>query len=92
MKPSGEKQWVVYLLRCSDNSLYTGITNDLTQRLAAHNAGTGARYTRGRRPVEVIFWEKATDKSDACSREYWIKKLSREEKLLLAESFVNNRL
>ncbi len=92
MKLSGEKQWVVYLLRCSDNSLYTGITNDLAKRLATHNAGTGARYTRGRRPVEVIFWEKAADKSDACRREYWIKKLSREEKLLLAEAFVNNRL
>ncbi|MEW6712507.1 MAG: GIY-YIG nuclease family protein [Candidatus Riflebacteria bacterium] len=92
MKLSGEKQWVVYLLRCSDNSLYTGITNDLAQRLAAHNAGTGARYTRGRRPVEVIFWEEAADKSEASSREYWIKKLSREEKLLLAEAFVNNCL
>jgi putative endonuclease len=82
--------WVVYILRCSDDTLYTGITNDLQHRIEAHNSGAGAKYTRGRVPVHLIFAEKAIDKADASRKEYQIKKLSRNEKLLMAKSFINN--
>ena len=80
-----EKQWVVYVLSCSDGSLYTGITNDLTHRLAAHNAGTGAKYTRSRGPVTLVYKENAPDKNQALRRELEIKSLSRKEKLQLIE-------
>lgn len=82
--------WVVYILRCNDDTLYTGITNDLQHRIEAHNSGTGAKYTRGRAPVRLIFAEKAIDKADASRKEYQIKKLSRGEKLLMAKSFINH--
>lgn len=81
---------MVYILCCRDNTLYTGITNDLQQRLTAHNSGTGAKYTRGRAPVQLIYAEKCADKSEASRREYQIKRLSRSEKQLMAKSFVNN--
>lgn len=71
----------VYLLRCSDGSLYCGWTNDLERRLAAHNSGKGAKYTRGRRPVELVYWEECESKSAAMKREHEIKQLSRAEKL-----------
>lgn len=76
-----EKSWCVYILRCRDNSLYTGITNDLQARLSAHNAGTGAKYTRSRKPVELVYREPAADYPTALRREAAIKKLNREEKL-----------
>lgn len=79
----------VYLLRCADGTLYTGFTNDLARRLAAHNAGRGAKYTRGRRPVELVYWESFSNKSSALKREYAIKRLSRAEKLSLIQSFVS---
>ena len=61
--------YYVYLLRCADGTLYTGFTNDLARRLAAHNAGRGAKYTRGRRPVELVYWESFSNKSSALRRE-----------------------
>lgn len=70
-----------YILRCSDDTLYCGWTNDLEKRLAAHNAGTAAKYTRTRRPVELVYYEEFETKQEAMSREYHIKKLTREEKL-----------
>ncbi len=82
--------WWVYILRCRDGSLYSGITNDIDQRLEAHNQGTGAKYTRGRRPVTLIYKEPAANRSEATRRERQMKSLSRQEKLLLAESFVDN--
>ena len=57
------KCWVVYILRCKDNTLYTGITDDLNKRLKAHNEGKGAKYTRGRGPVQLYYWEYCPDKS-----------------------------
>jgi putative endonuclease len=75
--------WYVYLLCCSDNSIYTGITNDLEKRIAKHNAGTGAKYTKGRAPVTLIKSFEVANKSEALKLEYKIKQLSREEKLKL---------
>ncbi len=79
------KCWVVYILRCKDNTLYTGITDDLNKRLKAHNEGKGAKYTRGRGPVQLYYWEYCPDKSAALRREIAIKKLSRQEKIQMIE-------
>lgn len=73
----------VYIIRCSDESLYTGYTVDLEKRLESHNQGIGAKYTRGRLPVELCFFEKYESKVEAMRREYRIKQLSREKKLEL---------
>ena len=75
--------WYVYMLRCSDRTLYTGITNDLSARIRAHNAGTGAKYTRGRGPVELVYSEELPSHGDALRREYAIKQLKTEQKLAL---------
>lgn len=75
--------WWVYILRCADGTLYTGATNDLDRRLAAHNAGRGAKYTRARRPVALVYREEAADKSAALQREAALKKLARAAKLRL---------
>jgi putative endonuclease len=77
--------WVCYLLRCADDTFYCGITNDLEKRLAAHNAGEGAKYTRGRLPVKVVYSESCADKSAALKRELQIKRLSRSAKQALGE-------
>ena len=78
--------WTVYLVRCRDGSLYTGITTDLDRRLAAHNAGTASRYTRSRLPVKLVHEETGFSHGTALKREAAIKRLSRAEKLgLLAE-------
>ena len=82
-----EKQWLVYILQCGDNTLYTGITDDLPHRLAMHRAGKGAKYTRGRAPLSLVYQENASSYSDALKREYRIKQLSRIEKLKLIESY-----
>ncbi|OUO92821.1 GIY-YIG nuclease family protein [Cloacibacillus sp. An23] len=74
-----------YILLCADGTLYTGWTNDVEKRLAAHNAGRGAKYTRGRRPVRLLYAEECASRSEAMSREAAIKKLTHEEKLLLSE-------
>ena len=75
--------WYVYILRCGDNTLYTGITDDVDRRLAAHRAGKGAKYTRGRGPLELAYQEEQPDKSAALRREYAVKQLSRGGKLAL---------
>jgi len=74
----------VYILRCADGTLYCGWTTDLEARLATHNSGKGAKYTRSRRPVELVYSEAYDDRHDALSREWHIKRMSREEKLELA--------
>lgn len=79
--------WTVYILRCKDDTLYTGITDDLPHRLAAHNAGKGAKYTRGRGPVVLVYREEAADKSAALKREHAIKQLTRAKKLELCKTF-----
>jgi len=76
-------RWVIYMLRCGDGSLYTGITNDLTKRLAAHRAGTGARYTRARLPVRLVYREARATRGSALRREAAIKRLPRAAKLAL---------
>ena len=73
----------VYILLCADGSLYTGWTNDLKKRVAAHNAGKGAKYTKARRPVTLVYSEAFETKQQAMRREWEIKRLSRQEKLLL---------
>lgn len=78
-----KSNWTCYLLQCSDHTLYCGITNDLAKRLAAHNSGEGAKYTRGRTPVKLLYSEPCADKSTALKRELGIKALSRAEKLAL---------
>ena len=75
--------WKVYILRCGDGSLYTGITTDIQSRLEAHSSGKGAKYTRGRGPLELVYAEECPDKSTALKREMAIKHLSRAEKLEL---------
>lgn len=77
--------WTVYILRCADDTLYTGITDDMEKRLKAHNSGKGAKYTRGRTPVDMVYRESCADKSAALKREIAIKKLTRKEKLKLME-------
>lgn len=80
--------WSVYILRCADGTLYTGVTNDVTRRLQAHNSGHGAKYTRSRRPVELVYREPVPDRSAALRRELEIKALTREQKqsLIAAQS------
>ena len=78
---------VTYILKCNDNSLYTGWTNDITHRLKMHNEGKGAKYTRGRGPVELVYLEEFETKQEAMSREAKIKRLTRKEKLLLIETY-----
>jgi putative endonuclease len=78
--------WCVYLLRCADGTLYTGITNDLPTRLAAHASGKGARYTRGRGPFAVLHSEPARTRSAALRREHALKRLRRRDKLAFLDT------
>ena len=82
-------KWYVYLLRCSDDTLYTGMTNDPPRRLAVHNAGTGAKYTRARRPCTMVYCEEAESRSAALSREAAVKRLTRPQKLALLSTAEN---
>jgi len=75
------KKWFVYILECSDGTLYTGITTDINRRLNQHNTGKGAKYTMMRRPVMLVAVSEAGDRSEASKEEYRIKQLSREQKL-----------
>jgi putative endonuclease len=86
MSKDQERSWVCYILRCGDDTLYCGITIDLEKRLAAHNQGSAAKYTRARGLVELVFMESCADKSAALKREMEIKSLSRTKKLALIES------
>jgi predicted GIY-YIG superfamily endonuclease len=81
-KPSG-KGWFVYLLRCADGTLYTGIAKDVSRRCQQHNAGTASRYTRSRLPVELVYQEAHASRGSALRREAVVKALSRREKLAL---------
>jgi len=75
--------WCVYILECNDGTYYTGITNDLTKRIAKHNTGKGAKYTSMRRPVIIRAVFDAKDRSEASKEEYRIKRLTRQEKIVL---------
>ena len=81
--------WYVYLLRCTDNSLYTGVTTDIERRVHQHNHCNkkGAKYTRVRRPVVLVYQENALDRKTACQREYQLKQLTKAEKEQLVSSF-----
>ena len=83
-----EDKWYVYILRCGDETLYTGITTDVLRRLQMHRSGRGAKYTRGRQPLELVYTEVCKDHSQALKREWQIKQLSRakKEKLIKKES------
>ena len=76
-----------YILRCSDDTLYCGWTNDLEKRLASHNAGKGAKYTRSRHPVTLVYYEAFETKEEAMSREFAIKRLRRKDKMKLIAEF-----
>ncbi|MFK7862266.1 MAG: GIY-YIG nuclease family protein [Granulosicoccus sp.] len=83
------KKWALYIVECNDGSLYTGVTTDLDRRVSEHNGcgpganGRGAAYTRGRRPVTLVYHEQHFDRSEACKREFFVKQLSRTDKLQL---------
>jgi len=78
--PEPKVVWFVYLLRCRDGTLYAGITTDVGRRVAQHNAGTAARYTRSRRPVALVYQVRASSRGDALRREAALRKLSRDAK------------
>lgn len=81
------KQWWVYILQCADNTLYTGITIDLQRRIAEHNSAKGgAKYTRARKPVSLIYFEEVKNRSVASKREYQIKKMHLKKKLAIISS------
>lgn len=77
----------VYIIKCKDNSLYTGWTNNLERRFKAHTEGKGAKYTRGRGPLKLVYFEELEDKIEAMKREYEIKKMSRKNKLEMIKKF-----
>jgi putative endonuclease len=77
--------YYVYLLKCGDGTLYTGWTNDIGARLAAHREGRGAKYTRGRGPLELVYTEELATKSEAAKREYHIKQMTRKQKKALID-------
>lgn len=80
-----DKPWYVYILKCADDTLYTGITTDVNRRLNEHNKGTGAKYTKTRLPVVLVAVSEASNRSEASKEEYRIKQLTRKEKLLLID-------
>ncbi len=80
MKKDKEVRAYIYILKCADNSFYTGWTVDLEKRLKTHNEGKGSKYTRGKRPVVLIYSESFSHRNDAMKREYQIKKLTRNQK------------
>ena len=80
-----ENTWHLYILRCRDGSLYTGITTDVEKRLETHQTGKGAKYTRGRGPLELVYREECGSHSDALKREFEVKKLTRQQKQELIE-------
>lgn len=80
-----ESVWYLYILRCGDGTLYTGITTDVAKRLAQHRSGRGAKYTRGRGPLELVYREEVGSHSEALKREHQVHGLSRAEKIKLIE-------
>ena len=75
--------WVVYIIKCKTKTLYIGITKNINKRLSTHNNGTGAKYTRGKGPFDLLYTESYPDRSEASKREYYLKNLSRDQKLHL---------
>lgn len=89
-KASKARKWnYIYILRCADDTLYTGWTNNLPGRLDMHNAGKGAKYTKSRLPVELVYWEAFDSKQEAMKREHRIKHFPREKKLKLISNTVH---
>lgn len=88
MERTVSKEYQVYLLSCADGTLYCGIAKNAEARLKAHNAGKGAKYTRSRLPVKIVYTETVTDKSTALKREIAIKRMPREQKLALIRGSV----
>lgn len=84
-KTKKKSSWYLYVLMCGDDTLYTGITNDLPRRVRQHNAGTASRYTRSRLPVQLVFQKRCRDRSYALKQEYALKQLSRNEKKAFLE-------
>lgn len=84
-------EWKLYILECSDGTLYTGITDDIARRVTAHNLGRGAKYTRGRVPVVLRYVEDCADRSAALRREYLVKQLPRIEKLQLCNLWAEGK-
>ena len=84
-----ESKWYLYILRCADNTLYTGITTDVAKRVEAHRSGKGAKYTRGRSPLELVYQEVCENHSQALKRELEIKSLTRTQKEKIIESSGN---
>lgn len=78
-----EAKWYLYILRCGDGTLYTGITTDVPKRLEQHRTGKGAKYTRGRSPLDLVYQEECGSHSEALKRELAVKKLTREQKEVL---------
>lgn len=78
--------WLVYMLECADGSLYTGITNDLPARIKAHEEGRGAKYTKGRAPLSLVYTEECADRSAASKREIQIKKMPKYDKIMLSKA------
>ncbi len=85
-KGNNNDNWFIYIVECCDKSLYTGITNNLEKRLEKHNSGKGAKYTRGRGPIILKYFEKVSNKSAALKREIEIKKLTKAQKLRLIQN------
>ena len=79
--------WHVYIVQCVDQTLYTGVAKDVSARVDQHNAGCGAKYTRGRRPVELVYQERVVDQSAALRREFRIKRMERSAKRRLIDSY-----
>ena len=84
---TNSKHYYAYLARCADDSLYAGYTDDIAKREKAHNDGLGAKYTKSRRPVKIVYFEEFDNKTDAMSREWHLKRLTRVEKLALVKEF-----
>ena len=87
METDIEQTWHLYILSCKDGYLYTGITTDVEKRLEAHKSGKGAKYTRGRRPLELVYREECGSHSDALKRELAVKALPREQKQALIAAY-----
>ncbi len=86
-----EQNWKLYILRCKDGTLYTGITTDVPARLEAHSSGKGAKYTRGRGPLELVYEEACPDHSAALKREIAVKNLRKHQKLALLASYAKKQ-
>ncbi|HXB11213.1 MAG TPA: GIY-YIG nuclease family protein [Bacteroidia bacterium] len=81
--------WFTYIVECSDKTLYTGTTNDIAERIAKHNEGTGAKYTKGRGPVKILYCHSFESRSEACKHEYELKQFSKTAKFDIIKSSHN---